>query len=281
MLISDPSMNRLFAILLAAAAALCGGVALGASFGVGHQVANAGDWQASFTFVKTGSLDYSNLHLTVVNGSRLVLDQPVTSSLPGVGKQLQPVFYVRALSFRDLNGDGSKELLISLFTGGAHCCSIEQVFDFSGATPRKTEFDFADAGATVKVLGGKVVFRTTDDSFAYQFTDYADSGAPVQIWAYNRGRFTDVTRDYKPEIAKDAAFWWKAYRVELPKHGDVRRILSAWAADEALLGNAATAKQTLLQIAFNGALDNGFGSPKGSTYVRSLWRFLTKEGYLG
>jgi hypothetical protein len=232
--------------------------------------------------VKTGDLEYSDLHLAVLDGSQLVLDQPVTSSLRGVGNRLQPGgFYGRSsVSFRDLNADGSKELLLALFTGGAHCCSVEQVFDFSRAKPRKTEFDFADSGANVKLLDGNVVFVTTDDSFAYRFTDYADSGAPIQIWAYNAGRFANVTRSHTTAIAKDAAFWWKSYRGQLKKHGDVRGILSAWAADEALLGHAADTKQTLLQIAFNGALEYGFGSPKGSTYVRALWRFLAKEGYL-
>lgn len=277
-------MRQLVTVVAAAGTlALCASAGLAATAGAGHQVASAGGWRANFTFAKTADFQYSKLHLTVVHGSRLVLDQPVRSSLPGVGNRLQPggIYGRSSLSFRDLNADGSKELLLALYTGGAHCCFLEQVFDFSGAKPRKTEFDFADPGATVKVLGGKVVFVTRDDSFAYEFTDYADSGAPVQLWAYNDGRFTNVTRSHEPAIAKDAAFWWNGYRAQVKRRGDVRGLLAAWAADDALLGRAALAKQTLLRIAAGGALDRGFGSPKGSAYVRALWRFLAVKGYLG
>jgi len=273
---------RLLVPLAALAVLLSARAALGASLSVGHQDASAGDWRAKLTFEQKSSLEYSDLHLTVLAGSRLVLDQPVTSSLRRVGNRLQPggFFGRSSVSFRDLNGDGTKELLLALFTGGAHCCSIEQVFDFSGAKPRKAEFDFADSGAKLKLLDGKVVFVSADDSFAYRFTDYADSGAPIQLWAYRAGRFANVTRSHRRAIVADAAFWWKQYRAERSKHGDLRGILSAWAADEALLGRAAESKQTLLQIASGGALDQGFGAPKGSAYVRALWRFLAKQGYL-
>jgi hypothetical protein len=278
-------MGRWYALVIVAiAAACCASVVLAAPLSVGHDVATADGWRATFTFVKSGGAfaQYSGLHLTVLDGSRLVLDEPVASSLRGVGGHLRPGgFYPHpVVSFRDLNADGSKEVLLALFTGGAHCCSIEQVFDFSGAKPRKTEFDFGDSGGTVKVVGGKVVFVGRDDSFAYVFTDYAESGAPLKIWAYDASRFADVTREYPSAISKDAAFWWKEYRSLLKTHGDVRGMLSAWAADEVSLGHAATAKQMLLQIAFNGALDNGIAGATGSSYVRALWRFLAKEGYL-
>lgn len=93
----------------------------GAPVSVGHQVASADGWRASFTLAKTGALQYSDLHLTVLDGSQLVLDQPVTSSLRGVGNRLKPGgFYGRSsVSFRDRNGHGTKELLLALFTGGA------------------------------------------------------------------------------------------------------------------------------------------------------------------
>ena len=233
-------MRRLVTLLAASGTLALSASAGAAPAGAGHQTASSDGWRASFTFVKTSDLQYSKLHLTVRHGAELVLDQPVRSSLPGVGDRLQPggIYNRSSLSFRDLNADGSKELLLALYTGGAHCCFLEQVFDFAGAKPRKTEFDFADAGETVKVLGGQVVFVTRDDSFAYQFTDYADSGAPVQIWAYDGGRFTNVTRSHEPAIAKDATFWWKQYRAQVKRRGDVRGILAAWAADEALLGRA-------------------------------------------
>lgn len=278
-------MSRLMqSLVVLIAIGVCASPAAGAPSSVGRQVATSGEWKASLTFVKSSDgFSYSDLHLTVLDGSRLVLDAPVTTSLQG-GGQLQPstLGFTKGSSvlFRDLNADGSKELLLSLYTGGAHCCSIEQVFDFAASGPRKTEIDFYDSDATLKSLAGHMVFESHDDSFAYQFTDYADSGEPVELWAYDAGRFTDVTREHHQAVSQDATFWWKAYRSQLKSRGDVRGLLAAWAADEALLGHAAKAKQTLLQLAFSGALDKGYGAPKGSTYVRLLWRFLAKHGYL-
>jgi hypothetical protein len=259
------------------------GSAGAAYLSIGHLTATSGEWHASLTYVQkgVGPQSYSDLHLTLLNGGTLVLDVPVVSHLRG-SSYLQPGGYgsSKTLSFRDLNGDGVPELLLNLFTGGAHCCSIEQVYDLSGRGPRKWEMSFGDAGATIISTSGGTLFRTADDSFAYEFTDYADSGAPVQLWSYGHNRFTNVTRQYPLLISRDAAFWWRNYRGRLKTHSDVRGILSAWAADEALLGKAAAAKETLLQIAFSGQLDWGFGSPKGSTYVRLLWAFLAKHGYL-
>lgn len=265
-------------VVLVVAAAICVGTPAAAGPRVGHLTASRDGWHADLSFLKgRGSFPLaSHFHLVVRADKRLVLDAPVTSSLRGVGNEFQPL----TLSFRDLNEDGSKELVLSLFTGGAHCCTFDQVFDFSGVKPRKTEFDFADSGATIEVLGGKVVFATRDDSFGYVFTDFADSGFPIAFHAYDRGRFTDVTRDYPALVARDAAYWWKQYRARLQPRDDVRGILSAWAADESLLGHATAAKQRLARIAANGALAYGFGPPKGRTYLRQLWRFLAQAGYL-
>ena len=130
------------------------------------------------------------------------------------------------------------------------------------------------------MLNGETVFIGADDSFNYVFTDYADSGAPVAISRYSPGRFASVTSSYPSAISADAASWWRYYQQGLKDKRDVRGVLAAWAADEARLGHGVQAKQTLLQLAFSGVLDRGFSGWKGSTYVRQLWRFLGKEGYL-
>lgn len=245
--------------------------------------ARAGAWQATLRYTRTrdGRRSSSRLHLTVTKSGSVVLDTPVVSRLQGAS-ELQPGGYGKnkTLSFRELDGDSTPELLLDLFTGGAHCCWIEQVYDLTSATPRKTEISFADAGATLVSASGQTLFRSDDDSFAYEFTDYADSGEPIRLWAYAHDRFSDVTRQFPGLIRKDAAFWWSGYRARLKTHEDERGILSAWAADEAMLGNAAQAKQTLLKIADKGSLDWGFGLAKGTSYVRNLWTFLKHEGYL-
>jgi hypothetical protein len=256
-----------------------------ASASVPHtEHATLGDWAATFSYVKKGgSLPaYSDLRIRVTHAGSVVLAAPVASSLRGVGHLLGPGGFQGhpSISFRDLDGNGSPELLLSLYTGGAHCCFLEQVFDFGSATPRKTEINFADSGAALVTMAGHSLFKSVDPSFAYAFTDFADSGSPVALWEYGDGRLTNVTRSFPGAIARDAASWWKAYRAQAMRKGDVRGLLAAWAADEASLGRAASARTTLARLARTGALDRGFGGAKGSSYVRALWRFLHKERYL-
>jgi len=235
-----------------------------AAAGTGHRVAVAGSWRAELTWVERPTFpQYTKLHLTVSDGGRVVIDRPVRlrGQLNIAG--LQP----GGLAFRDLDGDGSDELLLDLFTGGAHCCFVEQLVDFSTSPPLTVQKDFGDPGERVETLGGRVVLLSADDTFAYRFTAYVASGLPIQIWTYGGGRFHDVTRSYPAQIARDARSWWSAYVQERRRRGDVRGLLAAWAADQALLGRAASARATIARL-----------EPAG--YVRELWRFLASEGYL-
>lgn len=274
-------MRRL-PLLLAALAALV--VAGSASAAPQREVAHSGAWRAVFAYERStnGPLPYSHLRLTVVDGGRTLLDAPVRSSLRGFSS-LGPGGFAGhpSLVFRDLDGDGRPELLLSLFSGGAHCCFLEQVFDFSGSRVRKTELDLADAGERLLTVRGTPLLRSADETFAYAFTDYAESGAPIVLWRYRDGRFADVTRSYPKLVAADAATWWRAYRAQAKRKADVRGVLAPWAADEALLGRAATARRTLQRLAAAGRLEvASIGGPTGTAYVNALWRLLGRAHYL-
>ena len=168
----------LAALLCAAAAAW---PAAAAPPGAHRETSRTGTWRATFSYVKKnagGLPSYTNLRLTVSNGTRQVYDAPVVSRLASTG-QLEPGGFdgTSSVSFRDLDGDGTPELLLNLYTGGAHCCFLTQVLDLVSSPPLKREIDFADAGSRLIVVAGRVLFRTNDPVFAYAFTDFADSGA--------------------------------------------------------------------------------------------------------
>jgi hypothetical protein len=270
-----PSMRLAVGTVVAALA-----LALPAAAATGRTTATHGAWRAALTFVHKGAgpAAYADLRLRITDGGAAVLDAPVRSRLRGVA-YLEPG-YGTVLAFRDLDGDGTPELLLSLYTGGAHCCFVDQVFDLRRPSPKRVEISFADAGARLLRVGGQTLFRSADEAFAYEFTDYADSGAPIQIWSYARGRFVDVTRAHRGLVAADAASWWKGVQGRVRHRGDVRGLVAAWAADQALLGRAARARRAVAGLAARGAFEHGFGTPKGSAYVAALWRFLTREGYL-
>ena len=171
----------------------------------------------------------------------MLLDRRVDALL--CGTLCWPGFATGAptLAVRDIEHDGSPDVMLSLYSGGAHCCYITQVYRYDPGTqtyavvpaplrrPARTARDD---------LGGASVFLSADDRFAYRFAAFAFSGLPLQIWSFASGRFVDVTRRYPARVAADARRWWKAFRANVRQHlGD--GALAAWAADEDLLGRGA------------------------------------------
>src|SRR5476649_2871225 len=116
-------------------------------------------WQAKLTYAKSpGSVTtYSGLRLSVVHMGKLVFDMPVKSTLFPSGASAAGGLKPSSVSFHDLNADGTPELVLVLWTGGAHCCYLDQIFDFSYRPAHKTEIDFRDSGARATTVNRRVV----------------------------------------------------------------------------------------------------------------------------
>lgn len=176
-----------------------------------------------------------------------------------------------SLAVKDLNGDGNNDVVLDLFSGGAHCCDWVQVYYPAGGAYDVATRNFGDPGFELKDLShnGHAEFVTADDSFAYTFSSYAESGLPLQILTFADGRFDDVTTRYPALIAKDAAAWWKYYGQD---HTSGRNgLIAAWAADEYNLGRAAHARAVLGRQVKARHITAGF--------VRRLEAFLKRHGY--
>lgn len=247
------------------------------------QTASAGDVTATFTF--HGKVPkFHGLHLTISRSGAVVYDQPVVAKF--CGKLCWPggVIHSSSVHVVDLEGTGDPDVVLDLYSGGAHCCTVEQVFSFDPATGTyaKTEQVFGDPAAKIVDLGhdGHFEFLTADDSFAYKFTDFAASGLPIEILTFAGGHFTDVTRSYPKLVAKDAALWLRAFKAQARQHyPDSLGVIAAWAADEDLLGHTKLVKRYLHQQAVAGHLNAPFGAG-GTRFVAKLQRFLRRRGYL-
>jgi hypothetical protein len=184
----------------------------------------------------------------------------------------------------DLEATGDPDVVLDLYSGGAHCCTVLQIFSYDPGTMTyvKTERVFGDPDAKVVDLAhdGRFEFLTADDSFAYRFTDFAASGLPIEIFTFASRRFTDVTRSYPKLIAKDAALWLSAFKAQAKQHyPDSVGVIAAWAADEDLLGHAKRVNRYLHQQAAAGHLNAPFGAG-GTRFVANLQKFLRRRGYL-
>jgi hypothetical protein len=256
-----------------------------------HASAQGGNVSAQLDWLKLGRYSYGHARLTIVRDGVTVLDSATVAPICLGGPcprsdDAQPQGAASgqgALTVTDLDGDGEPEVIVDLYTGGAHCCSYSRVYRYDAATGTYTDtlHLWGDPGYRLEDLSGdgKPEFVSADDRFAYAFTDYAASGLPIQIVAYAGGAFTDVTRAYPALIAADAAQWLGDYRHERRRHGpkDLKGIVAAYVADEYLLGDSATGEALLRSAKRRGDLD-GFGG-SATKFSARLHRFLRQTGY--
>ena len=231
--------------------------------------------------VKVGHPPKLHLRITV-NGHR-GYDQAVRATLCGDLCITTPVTpAANPIRVLDLQSNGTLQVILGLYSGGAHCCFIDEVFVRRAHTDtyvQAAQQNFLDAGARLQTLGGHWSFVSADARIAEDsFTDFADSGSPLQIWRFRSGRFVDVTRSYPSRVARDAAQWLRAFNHHIANGVG---FIAAWAADEDLLGHGARVRSTLASEARRGRLHSALGLPHNSqtAFVAALLKQLRRLGY--
>lgn len=263
-------------VIVACACALAASTALAAP---GHRAVSAGTTVAAS--ISSGQ-NARALRVTITRNGAVVYAAHIRSRSCGSFCMFTSVAPGRkALRLVDLDGDGEPEVVIGLYSGGAHCCFIDQVFRYDAArgTYVKAEHDFLDAGATLKPARDGYDFVSADARFAENgFTDYADSGAPLQIWRFDGKRFVDITRRFPNQIRRDAARWLKAFNRHIANGAG---FIAAWAGDEYLLGKRKKTDATLASEVRRGRLHSTLGLPHNSPqrFVADLEKFLRRLGY--
>jgi hypothetical protein len=277
-------------LALVAAALVVLAAALPATASAATETATSGPVTATFTYDHNASEGtYSSLHLTIRRLDATVLDQAVASPdcgdgcWPGSGASDR-----KSVTVRDLDKDGEPEVILDLFTGGAHCCVVTQVFRYvaSGPSPgyAKVEHNFADPSYRLTDIerDGVPEFKSNDARFAYAVSSYAGSSMPIQIWRFRGGKFVDVTRSYKSLIRADSKRNWRTYRKYIrntaPNNDPGLGGLIAWAGDEYLLGHGSRVQRELKAALRRGWLNGGF--TRGAGTVRAINRFLKSAGYM-
>lgn len=243
------------------------------------QTAHAGNVSATFTF--SGSApNVKSSRLSITRAGQELYNQAVRS------KQCSPYCspggfggsHPSSVKVADIEGNGSPDVVLELFSGGASCCFIDQVFTYDAGTMTyvKTEHNFA-YGAVVQKISGKWRFRSADGAFLCAFTDCADSGEPIQIWSFSARRFHDMTRKYTRLIRSDAARWLSRFKHHVSNGVG---LIAAWAADEELLGKNRLVQSTLADEASKGNLrDGASGLATGKKFIKALNKLLRRYRY--
>lgn len=125
----------------------------------------------------------------------------------GTGYAANAAFAVTRLDARD----SVPQVLVSTFSGGAHCCSALTVLESRGGQWRSYDLGSWDGDRTAlpRDLDGDGVkeFRFVDQAFLYAFASYAESWAPPVIRKIVDGRVQDVSgaAAYRPIFEQAAA----------------------------------------------------------------------------
>jgi subtilisin-like proprotein convertase family protein len=245
-----------------------------------------GDVSADLSYRETKSF-YSDLRISVRRHGVRLLSTPVARlachdcAVSGYNTLLGP----SPLAVRDLDGDGEPEVLLDLYTGGAHCCFYTVILRFDGSRYRGSVAFWGDPGYSLRDLNGDgpPEFLTADDRFAYAFTSYAGSALPVQVRRYDHGALTDVTDQYLYLVRSDARSLWQEYlKDHAQPEADMRGLLAGWLADEYRLGQQDAAWKQIEAAYSRGELSAPRVDPvwpAGLKYLRALRAFLVKTGY--
>lgn len=262
------------AVSLAAPAASAAGTTTrtASAAGTTTQTASAGNVTATLSWLGQPP-QVTDMRLSIAQSGTVVYNQPVTGlvcgNLCGPG-----AIGGDSVGVRDLDANGQLEVVLELYSEGAHCCFIDQVFSPSAALGGYvlTQHDFVNSGAALRDLNhnGQSEFVTRDNAFAYEFTDFAESGMPLQILTFSGLAFDNVTRQYPALIRSDARLWWRAYLSD----NDSGRVglIAAWAADEYNLGRGHAAAATLAKQVAEHQIS--------ARFVKRLHVFLKRHGYI-
>jgi hypothetical protein len=190
--------------------------------------ASAGGIRATLSYSGGPGITTKDERLSIVENGRSVYDQAVPRqgcvSVCGPGTK-QPV------AVTSLYGDDGEDVVLNLFSGGADCCTIADVYVHSAAVGSYVldQHNFGEAGFKLENIGpaGRPEFVSADKSFYCEFTVCAASALPLQIFEFEDERFVNVTEHYPKLISRDAAHWAAVFNHD-PKQG-----LGAFAAEVA------------------------------------------------
>lgn len=199
-----------------------------------------GDVTAQVSYIKTpgdGDMGPSPLVTVLADGAQVaqITNEGTGSAFPFI------------VQIAEIDPDNNTpEVVVSFYTGGAHCCSETKV-----ATKVKGhwkvvkvgEFDGGPLAATDLNDDGHYEFETTDPAFLYAFGCYACSISPLRILTVEGGKVKNVSA--APRFRKAQESWMKRI-VKAARNDDPNAYLAGYVAEKALLGEGKSAWKLML-----------------------------------
>ena len=191
------------------------------------------------------------------------------------------------------------EVLLSAFTGGAHCCNQTQVLtrprgEPTWSTVELGPFDGGPMPARIPMGGNVPLVVSVDNRFLYKFACYACGGAPARLWQLKAGRFVDVShqRRYRPIYQQAVKRMQAQLQEPIQPNDNPNGWLAAYVANMAMVGELQQGWMQMLERysrqsdwglkeCLGGYGKDGCNSPEVvyPTYPDALRAFLKRTGY--
>ncbi|MEA2191895.1 MAG: hypothetical protein QOI73_2016 [Solirubrobacteraceae bacterium] len=270
--------------LLALACSLILAAPAGAQTAAGSKTVSLGTVSATLSWQAGGDYVATEPRLRIVRAGATVLDAPLDQECMLCNGVADPE---SAVGLVDLDADGEPEVLVDLYTGGAHCCSTTLIWYLKSQSAQdygRRVASWGNQGHRVKDLDGdgRPELISADDRFAYTYTAFAFSWFPPLVYDWRDQALVDATRRFPKVVRADLA----AIRKALPgarRDGDPRGLIAAYVADEFLLGHRRAALRYLARALRRGDLrpvpDGDTTWPAGRRFKPALLRFLKRHRY--
>jgi hypothetical protein len=185
----------------------------------------------------------------------------------------------------DLDGDGEPEVVVSGFSGGAHCCFVGGFYDLRGTSYAETTEFFGSYGFELRDIGkdGTLEIDAADVRFEDIYSSHAASFPPVRILRFSKAGGTahlvDVTRRHPSKIRANAKTAKSLFKEFMRSDGltQARGVVATYVADQYLLGRGKVGLRELDRQAARGVL--GRTAKQVRSWRRNLLGVLHEYGY--
>ncbi|MBD1916530.1 MULTISPECIES: hypothetical protein [Cyanophyceae] len=195
------------------------------------------------------------------------------------------------IELMDLDSDGTAEVVVQTYTGGAHCCLATTTYTWQDQQFNPVYFGYLDGGGgDFKDLNddGLMEFVTFDNAFLYSFSSYAGSYPPSVILTYENGEYRETTTQFTNYLEDTAA--GMRFTVEDPEfadRSDKNGVLAGYVAQNIRLGRYREAWLFMLShydptddTGLNTYTDDGEATRAYADFPTALYAFLQDLGYL-
>lgn len=189
--------------------------------------------------------------------------------------------------------NATPEIVVSFFTGGAHCCSDTKVLTAEGDNWRTVELGQFDGGPLLATdLDGdaRYEFATRDNAFLYAFGCYACSAAPLKIIQVEGAKARAVSGEPRYRPAQES--WLRDLITSVDKDTEPNAFLAGYVAQKVLLGEGPRAWKLMLAH-YDMKADDGLEQcpetvnpdgecpvkPKKYKFPEALKKLLSESGY--